>query len=410
MSVFDYETHFQGILEKVHRDGRGRDFLPLQRQVGNFPAATAQLPDGTTKDVTIWCSNDYLGMGQNLVVMNAMQNAIENYGADAGGTRNISGTTHLIAQLEDSLCDLHKKESALVFTSGFTSNEGSLGALLRLLPKDAVVFSDELNHASMIVGIRNGAREKHIFRHNDIEHLEQLLKSVDINRPKLIAFESVYSMDGDIAPIQEILALAQKYNAMTYLDEVHAVGLYGPRGGGVAEQMGLMDQIDIIEGTFGKAYGVMGGFITGTKTLIESIRLHAPAFIFTTALPPAVVAGSLASIEHLKISSTERDKAHANAQYFKSLIAQTDMPYLKGDSHIVPVIIGDDECCKAITSILLNDYDIYVQPINAPTVPKGTERLRLTATAAHTKEHIYTMISALTDLWDSHAFADQLRA
>ncbi|PCI01474.1 MAG: 5-aminolevulinate synthase [Alphaproteobacteria bacterium] len=410
MSLFNYDTHFQDILETVHRDGRGRDFLPLKRHVGNFPTATANLPDGTQKDVIIWCSNDYLGMGQNPVIMDAMKNAINTYGAGAGGTRNISGTTHLMTELEESLCDLHQKEAALVFTSGFTSNEGSLGALLRLLPNDAVVFSDALNHASMIVGIRNGGREKHIFRHNDLEHLEELLQSVDIKRPKLIAFESVYSMDGDIAPIRAIAALAHKYNAMTYLDEVHAVGLYGPRGGGVAEQENIMDQIDIIEGTFGKAYGVMGGFITGSKTLIEAIRLHAPAFIFTTALPPAIIAGALASVEYLKTSDHERKKAHANARLLKSLMEKAALPYLKGDSHIVPLIIGDDQCCKAVTSVLLNEYDIYVQPINAPTVPKGTERLRLTATAAHSQAHIETLISNLTDLWENHGFAEQLRA
>lgn len=410
MSLFNYEQHFQDILETVHREGRHRDFLPLQRHVGHFPSATATLPDGTKKEVTIWCSNDYLGMGQNAIVRNAMKDAIDLYGSGAGGTRNISGTTQLITELETSLCDLHKKEAALVFTSGFTSNEGSLGALLRLLPNDAVVFSDELNHASMIIGIRNGGREKHIFRHNDLDHLESLLQSVDIKRPKLIAFESVYSMDGDIAPIREIAALAHRYNAMTYLDEVHAVGLYGQRGGGVAEQLEIMDQIDIIEGTFGKAYGVMGGFITGSKTLIEAIRLHAPAFIFTTALPPAIVAGALASVEYLKTSNIERERAHANARTLKLLMDKTDMPYLKGDSHIVPLVIGDDQCCKAVTSILLNDYDIYAQPINAPTVPKGTERLRLTATAAHTNAHIDSLMHALDDLWNTHAFADQLRA
>lgn len=409
MSLFNYTDHFDNILQKVQRDGRYREFLPLRRKPGAFPTATAYLPDGTTKDVTIWCSNDYLGMGQNPVVTKAMKDAVDQYGAGAGGTRNISGTTHLMIQLEESLCDLHNKEAALVFTSGFTSNEGSLGALIRLLP-DVVVFSDELNHASMIIGIRNGGSEKHIFRHNDLAHLESLLQHVDINRPKLIAFESVYSMDGDIAPVADIVALAKKYNALTYLDEVHAVGLYGPRGGGVAEQLGLTDQIDIIEGTFGKAYGVMGGFITGDKNLIEAIRLHAPAFIFTTALPPAVIAGALASVDYLKTSSFEREKAHSNARYLKSLLAKTDMPFLKGDSHIVPLIIGDDTCCKMVTAMLMDEYDIYVQPINAPTVPKGTERLRLTATAAHSREQIETMARALNELWATHEFPNVLAA
>lgn len=409
MSLFNYSTHFHHILQNVQRDGRYRDFVPLHRKPGSFPLASAKLPDGRTKDVTIWCSNDYLGMGQNPVVMNAMKSAVDEYGAGAGGTRNISGTTHLMTELEQSLCDLHDKEAALVFTSGFTSNEGSLGALIRLLP-NAVVFSDELNHASMIIGIRNGGAEKHIFRHNDLDHLESLLQQTDINRPKIIAFESVYSMDGDISPVREIVALAKKYNALTYLDEVHAVGLYGPRGGGVAERDGLTDQIDIIEGTFGKAYGVMGGFITGDKHLIEAIRLHAPAFIFTTALPPAVIAGALASVEYLKTSNIERETAHANARYLKSLLSQTDMPFLKGDSHIVPLIIGDDTCCKMVTSMLMDEYDIYVQPINAPTVPKGTERLRLTATAAHTRAQIDVLANALTDLWETHEFPNVMAA
>jgi len=410
MSLFHYDAHFTEILQSVHQNGRYRDFLPLKRHKGNFPLATAALPDGTSKDVIVWCSNDYLGMGQNRTVIQAMHDAIDTYGAGAGGTRNISGTTHLMAELEQSLCDLHQKEAALVFTSGFTSNEGSLGALIRLLPEDTIVFSDELNHASMIIGIRNGGKNKKIFRHNDISHLEELLKSSPVSAPKIIAFESVYSMDGDIAPIGDIIALAKKYNAMTYLDEVHAVGLYGPRGGGVAEHMGLMQDIDIIEGTFGKAYGVMGGFITGSKTLIEVIRLHAPAFIFTTALPPAVIAGALASVEYLKTSQIERERAHSNARYLKSLFAKTDIPTLEGESHIVPLIVGDDTCCKMVTHYLLHDYDIYVQPINAPTVPKGTERLRLTATAAHSIDHIDALMTALTELWEAHEFPQLMQA
>lgn len=408
--TFNYSAHFSNILQSTHSQGRFREFLPLQKHAGNFPHASAILPDGSKKEVTIWCGNDYLGMGQHPKILTAMHDAINAYGAGAGGTRNISGTSHLITQLEASLCDLHNKEAALVFTSGFTSNEGSLGALIRLLPDDTVVFSDELNHASMIIGIRNGQKQKHVFRHNDIEHLEQLLKTTPVNSPKLIAFESVYSMDGDIAPIKDIVALAKKYNAMTYLDEVHAVGIYGNRGGGVAQQLGLTNEIDIIEGTFGKAYGVMGGFITGSKTLIETVRLHAPAFIFTTALPPAVVAGCLASVEHLKTSQIERQTLFANTNYFKSLIQQTDMPVLGGDSHIVPLIIGDDTCCKMVTKILLEEYNIYVQPINAPTVPKGTERLRLTATSAHTKDHINILMDALGELWATHEVQNVMRA
>lgn len=410
MSQFNYTSYFSDILQSVHINGRYRDFLPLQRHNGNFPEATAFLPDGTTKKVTIWCSNDYLGMGQNPYVINAMKDAIDTYGAGAGGTRNISGTSHVMTMLEASLCDLHNKESSLVFTSGFTSNEGSLGALLRLLPEETIVYSDAMNHASMIIGIRNGCRQKHVFRHNDIEHLEQLLKNSPITSPKIIAFESVYSMDGDIAPIKNIIDLAKKYNALTYLDEVHAVGLYGSRGGGIAESLGLMDDIDIIEGTFGKAYGVMGGFITGSKNLIECIRLHAPAFIYTTALPPAIVAGALASVEYLKNSQIERAQAHKNAKYLKSLFAKTDMPILKGDSHIVPLIVGDDSCCKAVTKILLNNYDIYAQPINSPTVPKGTERLRLTATAVHTEYQCDVLVTALEHIWSSHQVFEKIRA
>lgn len=404
MSVFNYHKHFKTILDNTHKDGRYRQFQPLKRHVGAFPQAMAVDANGQDKEITIWCSNDYLGMGQNPHVIKAIQDAISAHGAGAGGTRNISGTSHLMTELENSLCDLHNKEAALVFTSGFVSNEGSLGALIRLLP-NVVVFSDALNHASMIMGIRNGGGEKYIFRHNDLDHLESLLKSVDINRPKIIAFESVYSMDGDIAPVAQIAALAKKYNALTYLDEVHAVGLYGPRGGGVAEQNGIMNHIDIIEGTFGKAYGVMGGFITGSKPLVEAIRLHAPAFIFTTALPPAVIAGALASVEYLKVSTVERNTAHANAKYLKSKFAHTEMPILEGESHIVPLIVGDDQCCKAVTKMLFDHYDIYVQPINAPTVPKGTERLRLTATAAHTTAHIDRLMEALTELWATHDIA-----
>ncbi len=406
---FKYHAHFANILQSVKSSGRYRDFVALQRHAGDFPNATAKLSDGTTKDVTIWCSNDYLGMGQNKHVQDAMHNAIETYGAGAGGTRNISGTTHLIEELEKSLCDLHNKQAALVFTSGFTSNEGSLGALIKLLP-ECVVYSDAMNHASMIAGIRLGDSEKHIFRHNDVEHLENLLKQSDPKRPKIIAFESVYSMDGDIAPMREIIALSKKYNALTYVDEVHAVGLYGPRGGGIAEQLGVMDDIDIIEGTFGKAYGVMGGFVTGSKLLIEAIRLHAPSFIFTTALPPAIIAGALASLNYLKTSDLERTRAHANAQYLKTLFSKTDMPILEGESHLVPLVIGDDACCKTVTTTLFDNYDIYVQPINAPTVPKGTERLRLTATAAHTFHHIDKLMNALIELWDSHALPQRLTA
>lgn len=394
----DYTAHFQTKIDAVQQEGRYRVFAPLERIKGRFPRATYHAPDGSSREVTIWCSNDYLGMGQHDVITTAMHDAIDRYGAGAGGTRNISGTHTLHNTLEQSLADLHQKESALVFSSGYVANEGALSAIIKLLG-NPVVFSDELNHASMIHGIKSGGCEKYIFKHNDVADLERLLQSVDPARPKVIVFESVYSMEGDIAPIADIAALARQYNAMTYLDEVHAVGLYGPRGGGVAEERGLLDSIDVIEGTFGKAYGLMGGFITGRAAVIDAIRLHAPGFIFTTSLPPAVLAGALASVEHLKTSQIERARAHRNAKRLKAGLDKAGLPYLKGDSHIVPLIIGDARCCKAVTDLLMQEFNIYVQPINYPTVPKGTERLRLTATAAHSEADIDTMIDVLADLY-----------
>ena len=394
----DYNNIFAGKIEELKEEGRYRVFAPLERTCGEFPKAVYTAPDGSRKNVTIWCSNDYLGMGQNPVLLNAMKDAIDRYGAGAGGTRNISGTSKLHVDLEDSLSDLHQKEAALVFSSGYVANEGALSTILRLLDHP-VVFSDEMNHASMIHGIRSAKCDKAVFRHNDLEHLEQLLKATDISRPKLIAFESVYSMEGDIAPIEQICDLADKYNAMTYLDEVHAVGLYGPRGGGVAEMRGLLDRIDIIEGTFGKAYGLMGGFITGKQSTIDAIRSYASGFIFTTSLPPAVLAGALASVEYLKTSQIERMRAHRNAAALKSMLDEHGLPYLKGESHIVPLIIGDAVCCKMVTDVLMDQYDIYVQPINYPTVPRGTERMRLTATAAHSMKDIEHFISVLVDLY-----------
>ncbi len=394
----DYNNIFAGKIEELKEEGRYRVFAPLERTCGEFPKAVYTAPDGSRKNVTIWCSNDYLGMGQNPVLLNAMKDAIDRYGAGAGGTRNISGTSKLHVDLEDSLSDLHQKEAALVFSSGYVANEGALSTILRLLDHP-VVFSDEMNHASMIHGMRSAKCDKAVFRHNDLEHLEQLLKATDISRPKLIAFESVYSMEGDIAPIEQICDLADKYNAMTYLDEVHAVGLYGPRGGGVAEMRGLLDRIDIIEGTFGKAYGLMGGFITGKQSTIDAIRSYASGFIFTTSLPPAVLAGALASVEYLKTSQIERMRAHRNAAALKSMLDEHGLPYLKGESHIVPLIIGDAVCCKMVTDVLMDQYDIYVQPINYPTVPRGTERMRLTATAAHSMKDIEHFISVLVDLY-----------
>ncbi len=399
--MIDYNKHFHDRVEHVKSEGRYRIFATMERIAGRFPYAKYYDDEGGMKEVAIWCSNDYLGMGQHPKVLAAAKEAVESCGAGAGGTRNISGTTRYHVELEESLADLHNKESALVFSSGYVANEGALSTLGRLMPNCAI-FSDELNHASMIHGIKESKQEKFIFRHNDLEHLETLLKSVDINRPKLVAFESVYSMDGDIAPIKEIAELARKYNAITYLDEVHGVGLYGPRGGGVAEERGLLDHIDIIEGTFGKAYGAMGGFITGSRPIIDAVRCYSSSFIFTTSLPPSVLAAALASVEHLKVSTVERERVHSNVALFKNMLEKSGLPFMRSESHIVPLIVGEPTCCKEVSDILLNEYNVYVQPINYPTVPKGTERLRLTATAAHSVEDIEFMANSLQDLWESH--------
>ncbi len=400
----DYESFFQGKVDDLRREGRYRTFATMERIVGKFPRALYHAPDGSSREVTIWCSNDYLGMGQNRKVLQAMKDAIDSAGAGAGGTRNISGTTRWHVELEASLADLHNKESALVFSSGYVANEGALSTLGRLLPH-CIIFSDEMNHASMIHGMKSSGAEKRIFRHNDIAHLEELLAAADPARPKILAFESVYSMKGDICPMAEIIALAEKYGALTYLDEVHAVGVYGPRGGGVAEERGLMDRIDIIEGTFGKAFGLMGGYIAGKRAVVDAVRSYAGGFIFTTSLPPAVLAGAIASIEHLKISDIERQRQRRNVARLKSRLEKAGLPFLKGESHIVPVVVGDATCCKMVTDVLLNRYDIYVQPINYPTVPKGTERLRLTATAAHSLEDVDHMADILEKLWtENHVF------
>lgn len=403
----DYNKIFEAQLNTLKREGNYRVFAPLERLCGQFPKALYTAPDGTTKQVTLWCSNDYLGMGQNKIVLNAMKDAIDHYGAGAGGTRNISGTQKLHVDLENSLAALHQKESALLFSSGYVANEGALGTLIKLLG-NPIVFSDALNHASMIHGMRSAPCDKKIYRHNDVAHLQELLEGADKTRPKIIAFESVYSMEGDIAPIAEICALAKKHNALTYLDEVHAVGLYGATGGGVAQKEGLLDQVDILEGTFGKAYGVMGGFITANATLIDAIRSFSAPFIFTTALPPAVLAGSLASVEYLKTSTLERACAHSNAKYLKQKLAQANLPFMDGDSHIVPLVVGEAKCCKGVTDILLKDHNIYVQPINYPTVPVGTERMRLTATAAHKKEDIDALVNILSNLYTEHRVLERL--
>ena len=400
MSI-NYNKHFASCVDQVKQEGRYRTFATLERTLGRFPKALYHDADGSSKDVTVWCSNDYLGMGQHPKVVQAAKDALDNVGAGAGGTRNISGTTIYHVQLEESVADLHDKEAGLVFSSGYVANEGTLSTLGKLMP-GCVIFSDELNHASMIHGIKGAKSEKKIFRHNDLEHLEALLKSVDIKRPKIIAFESVYSMEGDIAPIKEICDLADKYNAMTYLDEVHAVGLYGPRGGGVAERDGVMDRVDIIEGTFGKGYGAMGGFITGTRSVIDAIRCYASGFIFTTSLPPSVLASAHAAVEHLKTSQVERERLWANVKFFKESLDKTNLPYLKGEGHIVPLVVGEPNCCREVTNLLMQDHDIYVQPINYPTVPRGTERLRMTASAMHSEDDIKKLVSVLSEMWNTH--------
>ncbi len=402
MTDFDYQEHFKQCIDDVKRDGRYRRFANLERIAGQFPKAIYRPSNGgDAREVTIWCSNDYLGMGQHPVVVSAAKQALEASGAGAGGTRNISGTTRYHVELEESLADLHNKESALVFSSGYVANEGALGTLGKIMP-DCVIFSDANNHASMIHGIRDARCEKQIFRHNDVEHLETLLKSVDRARPKIIAFESVYSMDGDIAPIKEICDLAQRYNALTYLDEVHGVGLYGARGGGVAEERGLMDHIDIFEGTFGKAYGCMGGFITGSALMVDTVRSFASSFIFTTSLPPSVLAGARAAVEHLKTSTIERARMHRNVEKLKNMLDAADLPFLRAESHIVPLIVGEPNCCREVSQLLMDEHNIYVQPINYPTVPKGTERLRLTATAAHSMADVEHMANTLIHMWNTN--------
>jgi 5-aminolevulinate synthase len=397
MSPFDYVQAFDTGLAMLHREGRYREFADICRIKGRFPRALYRGP-GFEKEVTVWCSNDYLGMGQHPAVLAAMHGAIDEVGAGSGGTRNISGTTHYHVELERELADLHAKEGALLFNSGYMANEAALSTLGRLLP-GCVIFSDELNHASMIEGIRHGCCEKHIWRHNDLTDLELKLKSVDTARPKLIAFESVYSMDGDIAPITEICDLAERYGALTYLDEVHAVGMYGPRGGGIAERDGLLDRIDIIEGTLAKAFGLMGGYIAANATIIDTIRSFAPGFIFTTSLPPVIAAGAIASLRHLKISQTERALQKKHAALLTAQLKAHALPAIETPSHIVPVLVGDPVKCKALTDRLLNEHAIYVQPINFPTVPKGTERLRLTPGPLHGELEIARLVHALDRLW-----------
>jgi len=399
----DYREAFRSSLERVRSEGRYRVFADLKRHRGAFPRATWTKADGTSQDVTVWCSNDYLGQGQNPVVLDAMHQAIEEAGAGSGGTRNISGTTHYHVELEHELADLHGKEAALLFTSGYVSNEASLSTLFKILP-GLIIFSDELNHNSMISGIRAGGRaQRRVFRHNDLEHLEQLLIEADPDAPKVIAFESVYSMDGDIADMRGTVALAKKYGALTYLDEVHAVGMYGPRGAGVAERDGVMAEIDIVEGTLGKAFGVMGGYIAADAVICDAIRSWADGFIFTTSLPPALAAGAVASIRYLKQHDEVRQAHQERAAALKAKFRKAGLPVMPSVSHIVPLMVGDPVHCKMISDILLEDYGVYVQPINYPTVPRGTERLRFTPSPAHDDRMMDELVEALGKLWSQCA-------
>jgi 5-aminolevulinate synthase len=395
----DYKAAFSTALEQIHAEGRYRVFADLKRHRGAFPRATWTREDGASSEVIVWCSNDYLGQGQNPVVLDAMHQAIDEAGGGSGGTRNISGTTHYHVELEAELADLHGKEAALLFTSGYVSNEASLSTLYKILP-GLIMFSDELNHNSMISGIRAGKREqRRVFRHNDLAHLEELLAAEPADAPKLIAFESVYSMDGDITDMRAMVALAKKYNAMTYLDEVHAVGMYGPRGAGVAERDGVMDQIDIIEGTLAKGFGVMGGYIAADAVIVDAIRSYADGFIFTTSIPPALAAGAVASIRYLKDHNEIRVAHQERAAALKAKLTMAGLPVMPSESHIVPVLVGDPIHCKMISDILLEEHGVYVQPINYPTVPRGTERLRFTPSPAHTDEMMDDLAKTLEMLW-----------
>jgi 5-aminolevulinate synthase len=401
--MMDFQSFFAGQLEGLRKEGNYRVFADIERRNGSFPHATRYTENGE-QSVTVWCSNDYLGMGQHPKVVAAMKEAIDRCGAGAGGTRNISGTNHYHVLLEQELADLHGKESALLFTSGYVSNWAALGTLASKIP-GCIVFSDALNHASMIEGIRHSKAERVIWKHNDVADLRAKLAAADPKAPKLIAFESVYSMDGDIAPIKEICDVADEFGAMTYLDEVHGVGLYGPRGGGIAEREGLMDRLTVIEGTLGKAFGVMGGYIAASTALCDFVRSFASGFIFTTALPPALAAGALASIQHLKQSQFERLRHQDRVAKFRQGLDAIGVPYMPNPSHIVPVMVGDPTKCKWLSDLLLDNYGIYVQPINYPTVPKKTERLRITPSPVHDDGAMADMLHALSDLWSHCALS-----
>jgi 5-aminolevulinate synthase len=395
----NYDKIFDQAIERLHSEGRYRVFIDILRNKGAFPNARCFAGHNGPKPITVWCSNDYLAMGQHPKVIAAMEEALHNVGAGSGGTRNIGGNTHYHIELERELADLHGKEGALLFTSGYVSNDATLSTLAKILP-GCVIFSDELNHASMIAGIRNSGCEKQVWRHNDLAHLEELLAAANPDVPKLIAFESVYSMDGDVAPIHAICDLADKYNALTYIDEVHAVGMYGPRGGGISDRDEAASRITIIEGTLGKAFGVMGGYIAADSKIIDVIRSYAPGFIFTTSLSPVLVAGVLASVKHLKASSVEREGQQASAATLKRLFADAGLPVMPSVTHIVPLMVGDPVKAKKISDILLAEYGVYVQPINYPTVPRGTERLRFTPGPSHSEAMMVELTEALVEIWE----------
>jgi 5-aminolevulinate synthase len=394
----DYERFFTSALDRLKAERRYRVFADIERIAGRFPAATWHGPQGP-RPITVWCSNDYLGMGQHPAVVRAMTETVARLGTGAGGTRNISGTSHPLVRLEAELSDLHGKEAALVFTSGYVSNQTGIATIAKLIP-NVLILSDALNHNSMIEGVRQSGAEKAVFRHNDVAHLEMLLRAAG-SRPKLVVFESVYSMDGDVSPIAAICDLAEAYGAMTFLDEVHAVGMYGPRGGGIAEREGQMHRIDVIEGTLGKAFGVLGGYLTASEAVVDAVRSHAPGFIFTTALPPAVAAAAAASVRHLKASQAEREGQQRQAARTKAALAAAGLPIMPTTTHIVPVMVGDAEACKAATDRLLECHGIYIQPINYPTVPRGTERLRITPGPLHTDAHIAALAAALSEVWQA---------
>ncbi len=394
----DYTAHLDGALSRLHEEGRYRTFIDIEREKGNFPHAMWNCPDGSKKPIVVWCGNDYLGMGQHPVVLNAMHEAVDATGAGSGGTRNISGTTVYHKRLEAELADLHGKQAALLFTSAYIANDATLSTLPKLFP-GLIIYSDELNHASMIEGVRRNGGAKRVFRHNDVAHLRELLAADDPAAPKLIAFESVYSMDGDFGPIEAICELADEFNALTYIDEVHAVGMYGPRGGGVTERDNLAHRIDIINGTLAKAYGVMGGYIAASEKMCDAVRSYAPGFIFTTSLPPAVAAGAAASVAHLKTDQTLRDQHQLQAKILKMRLKGMGLPIIDHGSHIVPVIVGNPVHTKKLSDMLLSEHGIYVQPINFPTVPRGTERLRFTPSPVHGPKEINALVKAMDALW-----------